>query len=494
MKLCIGTFFTLLALCKLRKTRMRDLTSKLIMGLDKDFVETDDDSGLSAVRRGARGLSVKAVEAARKEDPNKLAKYFDENIISILEAEKKDIIVLAIIDMLQKDSEIPLDMDVDRYSGMTKESVISCKRFVLPNFLAGIYLYVASDRSYKGVENYVKQVNNSYLEMLSDREGLIEVERRRSDLRRVNSEFAVNKTIYNTFNTYVFTAAIVGIWDENYAGDKEVIELLAGTDYETFIGTIRDLFGNSALQMDYHDGCWSFVAREDYLKKNVLSILDAVLQKAQKATHMLCAEKKPCYELPSQQRWCAAAFGKKNYYSDVLRKGMAEFWSYIGNNKSVLPSCNPNTVSNLYYKILQDIFSREDWRIIEGAKVMMSLLAEGDPDAFLHSVGKNIAKKNSSIVACLNEFENGITRTQYGTELIFAVDLLARYEKYFQQATVILFELSKYSGIARERLEQVLYPGSPLITIKREMKTGLLKGLFLKTKTALGKCICRHCH
>ena len=239
MKLCIGTFFTLLALCKLRKTRMRDLTSKLIMGLDKDFVETDDDSGLSAVRRGARGLSVKAVEAARKEDPNELAKYFDENIISILDAEKKDIIVLAIIDMLQKDSEIPLDMDVDRYSGMTKESVISCKRFVLPNFLAGIYLYVATDRSYKGVENYVKQVNNSYLEMLSDREGLIEVERRRSDLRRVNSEFAVNKTIYNTFNTYVFTAAIVGIWDENYAGDKEVIELLAGTDYERFIGTIR---------------------------------------------------------------------------------------------------------------------------------------------------------------------------------------------------------------------------------------------------------------
>lgn len=129
MKLCIGSFFTLLKLCVAKNVLQKELVSVLIKGIDERFIESDDDSSISAITRGARGLSRNAIEGARRVDVIKLAEYFEVEVICRLNLIYSRVIVLALVDMLRKDTDISSNTVIDMYTGRTKGEVVACNSF-----------------------------------------------------------------------------------------------------------------------------------------------------------------------------------------------------------------------------------------------------------------------------------------------------------------------------------------------------------------------------
>jgi len=97
-------------------------------------------SNLPGNRSNALG-SVKS--SAADASPQKVAAYFSKKVIPLLDANKRNLAVLAICELAAGDESIGGDTIVETISGTTKNALLMQSKFVLSDFLAGVFLFVA---------------------------------------------------------------------------------------------------------------------------------------------------------------------------------------------------------------------------------------------------------------------------------------------------------------------------------------------------------------
>jgi len=102
------------------------------------------------------------ISGAAKAVPSKVAKYFDTMVIPFLDEEKRKLAVLAIRGLIVMDKSIGEYDVVENVSGKTKNALQMQNKFVLSNFLAGVFLFVAQINNIVGKE-YADAVNWDYV-------------------------------------------------------------------------------------------------------------------------------------------------------------------------------------------------------------------------------------------------------------------------------------------------------------------------------------------
>ena len=178
MRLCFGTFAHVLQLCKLDVVTDPRLVGTMTRTIDPncEYIKSENatsvhrllnctgnlspgnlsENGSGAMRRPGKSLS-NILLLAPKADKAVVAQKFADSVVGLLDEDKKLNAVLAILELIRADDVIDDDSpsgkkrSFEKYTGTTKNALLSQSVYVLPDFLAGIFLYTVAS----GVTNTV---------------------------------------------------------------------------------------------------------------------------------------------------------------------------------------------------------------------------------------------------------------------------------------------------------------------------------------------------
>lgn len=164
MRLCFGTYCTVLSACLTPFGDTRKLCEEMFKTVAPNYgvVTRDISHAASSGKSNLPGDVLEAAAEADNEDKRKeVARKFNEKVLKYLELNKRKEIVLALQDIIRTD-EIGDDVVVDLVHGLTKAQIVGLKEFVLPSFLAGVFLYTCQTTNSK-MEKFVKEVTEAYI-------------------------------------------------------------------------------------------------------------------------------------------------------------------------------------------------------------------------------------------------------------------------------------------------------------------------------------------
>lgn len=196
MRLCFGTFARVLKISKLDVVTDPRLVGTMTRTIDPncEYIKSENatsvhrllnctgnlstgniaESGTGVIRRPGKSISSVLLLAPRA-DRNVLCQKFAEDVIGLLDENKKLNVVLALLDIIQKDVVIDDDgptgkkISFEKYVGTTKNALLSQSEYVLSDFLASIFLYTVAAGVVNTVgKEYIADLTFEYLEGLEN--------------------------------------------------------------------------------------------------------------------------------------------------------------------------------------------------------------------------------------------------------------------------------------------------------------------------------------
>ncbi|HEY6802182.1 MAG TPA: hypothetical protein VI306_01265 [Pyrinomonadaceae bacterium] len=233
-------------------------------------------------------------------------------------------------------------------------------------------------------------------------------------------------------------AEMLGAWDENVDGDRQVAEELSGKAYEEWIGTIREIARRPASPVKQKNGIWVFLSRYEGWDSLGPLIFNGDLKRFQDLVVRIFRERDAALELAPEERYMATIRGKTPGYSHLLRTGLAETLALLGSRPEVISnSSNAEAIARTsVYKILKDA----DWELWVSLNDVLPLLAEAAPNEFLEAVDQSL--QSNTFQAVFAQERRGFTGRTYMTGLLWALETLAWSGDYLSQVVLVLGELA----------------------------------------------------
>lgn len=104
-KLCFGSYVSVLVRCKARSVTQKHLIGTMLLSVNGSYDITYDDGATAALARGKNNLS-ENVALFLDDVAAALSSRFEEEILPLLDANKKGNIVLALKEILREDTDI----------------------------------------------------------------------------------------------------------------------------------------------------------------------------------------------------------------------------------------------------------------------------------------------------------------------------------------------------------------------------------------------------
>jgi hypothetical protein len=187
MKLCFGTYAGVLTHFLKKGQSHKALLHTIVRSVDPACKLSDNavtnllrcESNLPDSR--ANGLG-DVISKAQSADPQTVAAYFSAKLPDKLVGENRQLIFLALKDLICNDDSIGGTAVIDKVSGLTKDTLRKHSRVAFADFLAGVFLYVA------GVDNKcgktkAERITREYIDGFADEMDAISfiVNRRQGD-------------------------------------------------------------------------------------------------------------------------------------------------------------------------------------------------------------------------------------------------------------------------------------------------------------------------
>ena len=265
--------------------------------------------------------------------------------------------------------------------------------------------------------------------------------------RRLSKNAAIRTPVWagddDTAKTLV-PMALIGAWDSEPKADREILAHVANRKYEAVEGNVMPL-----LQLD-DSPMWS-AGRH----RGVVSKIDALFAIARMITpedldRFFCAaenvfsETDPALDLPEDDRWAAALYGKTREHSSALRKGICEtlvILSVHGNNllRSRIGIDVEGRVSVLIRKLLTPLTLEK----LLSHDHNLPYFAEAAPDEFLQIIEGDLRQNDPVVFGLLKPVDSrSIFASPSRTGLLWAMECLAWNPRNLSRVTKILARLS----------------------------------------------------
>jgi hypothetical protein len=163
-KLCFGSYATVLTLCKAKSVTQKRLCGTILLSIAPNYDIREDDGTTSDLVRGKKNLSPNVTDVAPTADARATSNYFKQNILPLLDSNKRSHIVLALKDIIASDDTIKPDTVVERVNGMTKATITGRDAFVLEDFLAGIFLYTVVNVENRNCQENLREITGEYIQ------------------------------------------------------------------------------------------------------------------------------------------------------------------------------------------------------------------------------------------------------------------------------------------------------------------------------------------
>ena len=239
--------------------------------------------------------------------------------------------------------------------------------------------------------------------------------------------------------------ALIGAWHAESEADRQIVSKMAGQKYEAIEKDVARLlyFEDSPV--------WSagqyrgIISNIDALFAISRLITSADLDRFFETAECVLAESNPALELPEENRWAAALYGKKRNHSDALREGVCEtlvIMSVYGNDLFLsrlgidVESRVSVLISNLLAAplTLEKLLSHDNF---------LPRYAEAVPDKFLKILEEDLLHKDPILFGLLKPVDSSFLATPSRTGILWALECLAWKPQNLPRVSAILAQLSQ---------------------------------------------------
>ena len=169
MKLCFGSFMTVLKLCKPKSVTQKFLCGTVLLSVAPLYDIRNEDGTVHDLLICRSNLSPDVTDRAPTADAQETVSYFKNSVLPLLDANKIKIVIMALKDIIANDNDIKPDVVIDRTSGKNKADILKETSFVLEELLAGLFLYTASVVSNTDGKASIGKVKAEYIKSFNAR-------------------------------------------------------------------------------------------------------------------------------------------------------------------------------------------------------------------------------------------------------------------------------------------------------------------------------------
>lgn len=189
MRLCFGSYLAVLVSCKAVNVDNKELCEALLHSVAPNFEftfagqENADrvrEDVTSKLLRCEQNLSKDVINLARSANPQDVSAYFRDNILRLLDGNRYKHIILALKDIIANDPPVKVGKKmqgiddytkVDIVNGTTKIALTMQNDFLVHAFLAGVFLYTATNTTNRSGKDTIQSINDDYILSFTPRMG-----------------------------------------------------------------------------------------------------------------------------------------------------------------------------------------------------------------------------------------------------------------------------------------------------------------------------------
>lgn len=245
----------------------------------------------------------------------------------------------------------------------------------------------------------------------------------------------------------ILQALLIGKWNENKDGDKEIVSEIARVSYDEYIRSLKKWLSKHDPPLLKIGEIWRLTSNVDCFFATSPFLITDDFDKFKNIALKVLKEINPALEIEPDKRWMASIYGKIPKYSEEIRKGIAEtlvliavFGDKVNAGKGLGLSVKPQTwIDSLVHELLNDA----DWKLWHSLSDVLPLIAEASPSSFLDAVECSLSQNPPPIMGMFSETENTFTSHSAHPSLLWSLEGLAWDPNLLSRVTLILGKLAR---------------------------------------------------
>lgn len=263
--------------------------------------------------------------------------------------------------------------------------------------------------------------------------------------------------------------SLFGAWNDKNENDKKIISEVIGSDYDTWIKTIRRLLSNKSEYIEYKNHIWKIKKREELIERYAENFFDNEIEKFKNALICILKEVNPTFDLEPEKRVMANVLGKECKYSNTIKKSATEALPIVKSLQDDFVN-SEEEVKKMLYNVINETLENANWKSIASLEYELPILAEANPDVFLDELEKMLKENTCEVQKLLTEKAEFVTTTKYTSGLYWALELMAWQPKYLNRVSIILTKLAQYDEEAINVMVRILLPWYPQTKANNDLR------------------------
>ena len=237
---------------------------------------------------------------------------------------------------------------------------------------------------------------------------------------------------------------LIGAWHKGSAADCAILAALAGADYDAVEQRVAELLQWDDCPVWCVDQYRGVVSKIDALFAISPWLIEKDLTDFIHLAECVLSESDPALDLPDDQQWAAAVYGKLREHSSALRTGVCETLVMLSVHGNFLflerlgvdiEECTASLIERLLTPLTSEKLRSHD-RDLPG-------YAETAPDTFLRILEEDLERPEPVVLELLKPASAGTFESPWRTGILWSLERLAWNPRNLVRVVAILARLSR---------------------------------------------------
>jgi transcriptional regulator with XRE-family HTH domain len=235
----------------------------------------------------------------------------------------------------------------------------------------------------------------------------------------------------------LLAAMLAGAWRGDFAADRRIVADLAGVPYEAVTATLAPLAATLDGPLRRSGPVWNLASLRDAWFLLAPSLTDAMVDRMDAAFRDVLGARSPAFDVQADERWRLRP--EPDRASAHLRRGLGEAMIALG----VFPdkAVNVTDAGSRTARAVTSLLEGADERLWWSLSGDFRRLAEAAPRTFLEALDDALDDPGQPLAALFRSEEGLLGPSEYLSDLLWALEMLAWSPDHLARVTFILARL-----------------------------------------------------
>jgi hypothetical protein len=242
----------------------------------------------------------------------------------------------------------------------------------------------------------------------------------------------------------ILPAMFIGSWSDSNSADQEILATLSGKSYEELRSDLVRWCNESDPPVRRTGDTWFITSKDDTWVLLSRFVGNTDIGDFEKICLKVLGEIDPSIDLPEQQRWTSALYGKVLKHSHFIREGIADTLALMGTLSELVTYSDSANGQEWANRIVRKLLAQanDDKRLWMSLSTYLRSLAEAAPRVFLEAIEKDLSGNDPVIVNLFAEEDTPFGSSPH-TGLLWALEVLAWNPEFLGHASLLLAKLAR---------------------------------------------------